>query len=66
MKRLIDNLRDVPSSGSPRREFGPSVRILIVRPYLIFYEDQSDCGDVLILRILHGSRNFTDELVKAG
>jgi plasmid stabilization system protein ParE len=66
IRRVIDNLSDLPSIGSPRRVFGPNVRILIVRPFLIFYEDRSEQGEVEILRILHGSRDITQDLIHGG
>jgi len=66
IRRVIENLTDLPSTGSPRRAFGPAVRILIVKPFLIFYDDRSDQGDVLILRILHGSRDITQDLIHGG
>ena len=65
IRRVIQNLSDLPSIGSPRREFGDDVRVLIVDPYLVFYEDAFDRGEVFILRILHGSRNITRSLLKA-
>jgi len=66
IRRVIENLSDLPSIGSPPRAFGPSVRLLIVRPFLIFYDDRSDQGEVLILRILHGSRDITHDLIHRG
>lgn len=66
IKRVIRNLRDMPSTGSPRRQFGPNVRVLIVNPYLIFYEDASEGGEVLVLRILHGSRNIKRPMLRPG
>jgi len=60
--RVIRNLADMPSTGAPRREFGTDVRILIVSPYLVLYEDTSARGEVSVLRILHGSRNIEREM----
>ena len=54
----IEGLRDIPGSGPPRREFGAHVRMLIVKPYLIFYESVPESDDVSILRILHGARDI--------
>ena len=66
IRRVIENLSDLPSIGSPRRAFGPNVRILIVRSFLIFYDDRSEQGEVKILRILHGSRDITEDLIHDG
>jgi plasmid stabilization system protein ParE len=63
IERLIQNLHDLPSTGSPRREYGPNVRVLIVNPYVIFYEDLSERGDISILRILHGHRRVTPKML---
>jgi plasmid stabilization system protein ParE len=62
--RVIRNLSDMPSTGSPRREFGLRVRALVVNPYVIFYEDASARGEILVLRILHGSRNIKREMLR--
>jgi plasmid stabilization system protein ParE len=60
----IDGLRDIPSAGPPRREFGSHVRMLIVRPYLIFYESLPEAEDISILRILHGARDIHENLIR--
>jgi toxin ParE1/3/4 len=63
-RRAIDNLRDLPASGSPRPEFGVDVRIVIVRPYLVFYEFKAVEDVVYVLRLLHGRRNVTAQLLR--
>src|SRR5688572_13986108 len=62
----VDRIAALPHSGSPRRQYGPDVRVVIVDPYLIFYEADSSGGDVRVLRILHGSRNITVKLILKG
>ena len=56
--RLIDDIIDrlelmveQPRMGRARPEFGPGVRSLAVKNYVIYYRHD---GDVLIARILHG------------
>jgi plasmid stabilization system protein ParE len=66
IRSAIDGLRDVPESGPPRREFGAHIRMLIVRPYLIFYEVELARRDVSILRILHGARDIDEKLIRGG
>lgn len=51
-----------PRSGMPRPTMGANVRIAVVRPYLVFYENRR--SDVIILRILDGRRNITRRLVR--
>ena len=64
IRRAVDSLRDIPGAGPPRREFGPHVRMLIVRPYLIFYESSPEVDDISILRILHGARDIDEDLIR--
>jgi plasmid stabilization system protein ParE len=64
IRSVVRNLRDVPGSGPRRRDFGPNVRTIVVNPYVIFYDDLSADGNVVILRILHGHRNITEGMIK--
>ena len=61
--RLYDLLADHPAIGARRPALGPQVRIGIVLPYIITYEDRSSDETVIILRIVHGSRNITARLL---
>jgi plasmid stabilization system protein ParE len=63
-RRAIDSLRDLPASGSPRPEFGMGVRIVIVRPYLVFYQFKAVEDAVYVLRLLHGHRTVTSQLLR--
>lgn len=65
IQRAVAGLREIPASGPPRREFGPDVRMLVVRPYLIFYEAPPESDEVSILRILHGARDIDERLVRS-
>jgi toxin ParE1/3/4 len=60
-KRIYRSLAQFPAGGSPRRSLGSDVRVKIVYPYVVFYEDAADT--VMILRILHGHRDITVDLL---
>jgi len=55
---------EFPGIGPRRPALGADTRIGIVRPYILIY-DYSDTIDTLtLLRIIHGKRNITRQLVK--
>jgi plasmid stabilization system protein ParE len=60
--QVFERLVRFPRSGMSRRKMGRHVRIAVVAPYIIFYENQRD--DVVIVRILDGRRNITRRLVR--
>jgi len=62
--RTIERLVDLPQSGSPRPVLGPNVRIAVVSPYVLIYEYISADDTVILLRILHGHRNITGDLLR--
>ena len=39
---------------------------MIVKPYLVFYDGGPHSESVHVLRILHGHRNITPELIASG
>jgi plasmid stabilization system protein ParE len=47
-----------PSSGAQRHQFGPTMRMWAVLPYLIFYRYQTTLDAVSVVRILHGRRDI--------
>ncbi len=57
--RCFVNLTSFPLRGSPRPDLGRDVRSAIVSPYLILYAARRD--HVIILRVLHGSRDIEAE-----
>ncbi len=61
IERGTERLQYFPHSGSPRPGLGDNVRIWVVRPYLMIYEVEEDV--VYLLRILHGKRNITPDLL---
>lgn len=62
--RLFDQIEAFPNSGSPREQFGKDVRILVEKPYVVFYEVMKD--RVVILRVLDGRRRITRKLILGG
>ena len=60
----FDRLADIPSIGSPRPAFGVGTRIVIIDPYLIFYEYMAEDEIVQVLRILHSHRNITVDMIR--
>ena len=57
-KRALE-LLDFPELGRLRNEICPDLRILLARNHLLFYRIQSN--EIQILRILHGSRDFSNQ-----
>lgn len=53
-------LRNFPEMGGSRDELSPELRALRVGPYLMFYRRRQD--DIVIERILHGSRDIQGDL----
>jgi len=62
-RHAIERFVALPEAGSPRPALGQDVRIAIVFPYILIYEYLSAGDTVTLLRILHGRRNITDELL---
>ncbi len=49
-----------PLSGRSRDEFGPEIRSVAFRSYVILY--RIDVDDVMILRVIHGNRDISGAL----
>jgi plasmid stabilization system protein ParE len=62
----INRLVAFPGLGAPRPELGPETRFVTVDPYLVFYDGSPKSAEVLVLRILHGHRNVTPEVIARG
>jgi plasmid stabilization system protein ParE len=60
-KNVYRSLVDFPGGGPPRRSLGSDARIKIVFPYVIIYDHRADT--VTVLRVLHGHRDITVELL---
>ena len=61
-KAVYRRLIDLPAGGPPRPALGSKTRIAIVLPYIVIYDFEDDV--VTVLRVLHGKRNITRELVR--
>ena len=62
----IDRIAELPHSGSPRRQYGAHVRVIVIDRYLVFYETDADGREVRLLRILHGARDIDEDLISKG
>ena len=60
-KATYRRLVEFPASGPPRPELGVQARIAIILPYIVIYDHRDDV--VTVLRVLHGKRNITRELL---
>ena len=60
---LYDRLVDFPGSGAPRPLLGPAVRIGLVPPFVVIYEYDRADDTVTVLRIVHGRRKITRDLL---
>ena len=61
-RKAFKQLNDFPGSGSPRRQFGETMRLWSVPPHLIFYRHARGEASVRIVRIIDGRRRISDEL----
>jgi len=65
-KRLssaIERLVDLPETGAPRPSLGRNVRIAVVSPFILIYEYTRSNDILTLLRIIHGKRNITRDLL---
>jgi len=62
--RLYDLLGRFPKSGARRPRLGRRVRIGVVFPYVVIYEYADRADVVTILRILHGRRKASRNLLR--
>ena len=60
--QVYEQLAQFPGSGAPRPELGGQTRVVVVSPYLMFYEHDTDL--VTVIRVLHGRRNITRNLIR--
>lgn len=64
IETTIARLADFPGIGAPRPNYGPTMRITTVWPYVIFYRYSRDEDIVRIMRILHGRRDITAKMFR--
>jgi toxin ParE1/3/4 len=63
-QQTIERLVALPLSGAPRPSLGPAARIAIVFPYILIYDYTGEEDTLTLLRILHGRRNITRDLLR--
>ena len=61
-RMFTEILRNFPTADPCARPLGPIARIKLVYPHVVIYD--CDAGDVTVLRVLHGRRNITADLMK--
>jgi toxin ParE1/3/4 len=60
----LTNLVAFPGIGTLRPALGPDTRIGIVRPYILIYDYAAVTDTLTLLRIVHGKRNITAQLIR--
>jgi len=60
----LERLVDLPETGAPRPSLGPHARIGIVSPYVLIYDFVRAEDELVLLRILHGRRNITRDMLR--
>lgn len=60
----ISRLLEMPAYGSSRPELGAECRVIVVAPYLLIYDYDSQSDQVTVLRIAHGKRSITEKLLR--
>ena len=63
IRSAINALADFPALGFARPELGDMTRIVVVHPYLVIYDYHPSDPCVIVLRILHGARQLTEQLL---
>jgi plasmid stabilization system protein ParE len=63
-RATIERLLDWPESGAPRPRLGEAVRIAVVSPYVLIFEYSRGDDTLALLRVLHGRRNITEQLIR--
>jgi toxin ParE1/3/4 len=64
LNAAIAGLEDMPGTAAPRPALGPNMRITVVKPYLIIHEHERGDEELYVLRVVHGRRNITAEILK--
>jgi plasmid stabilization system protein ParE len=54
----------MPETGSPRPSLGVNARIAVIFPYVLIYDYDRDSNTLTLLRILHGRRNISQDLLR--
>jgi toxin ParE1/3/4 len=60
----IERIIALPRSAPPRPKLGPDTRVVVVYPYLMIYDFVAAADTATLLRVLHGRRNITEQMLK--
>jgi toxin ParE1/3/4 len=60
-RSTFERIAGFPESGAPRPRLGASIRLAVVRPYVVIYRQSPEAAEVL--RVLHGRRNVTRRIL---
>jgi toxin ParE1/3/4 len=58
-----DLLEQFPGIGAPRPSLGHEARTTVVAPYVLIYDDSRRTDTVVLLRVVHGRRHITIDLI---
>jgi plasmid stabilization system protein ParE len=61
--QAVDDISQFPGSGAPRPALGENVRIVPVPPYVVLYEHARGSDAVHLLRVVHGRRNISKDML---
>jgi len=62
--RTIERLVGMPETGAPRPSLGSNTRIAVVFPFVLIYDYTREDDTLTLLRILHGRRNISRDLLQ--
>ena len=63
IQQTIERLVDWPEATQRRPELGHNVRLAVVAPFVVIYRYESENDVLTILRVLHGRRNVTNQMI---
>ena len=63
IQQTIERLIDWPEAVQRRPELGRNVRLAVVAPFVVIYRYEREHDLLTILRVLHGRRNVTDQMI---
>ena len=63
IQQTIERLADWPEIAQRRAELGIDIRLAVVAPYVVIYRYEPTNDLLTILRVLHGRRNVTNQMI---
>ena len=60
----LERIVAFPGSAPARPKLGPNAHVTIVYPYLMIYDFVVAADTATLLRVLHGRRNITEQMLK--